>query len=43
MNIKNFWIYYNAVEAFAIKEFYIIVSLLLFGIVYKTVIEKNNN
>lgn len=39
--MNNFLTYYNTLEAFAIKEFYMIVSLLLVGIVYKTVIEKN--
>ena len=36
MNIKDFWIYYNGGEAFAVKEFYIIITLILFVIVSKT-------
>jgi len=39
--MNNFWTYYNAFEAFVIKEFYIITVLLLFAILSKTVLKKN--
>jgi len=37
--MNNFWLYYDAVEAFAIREFCLIIILLLIAIVSKTVIE----
>jgi len=39
--MNNFWVYYDAVEAFAIKEFYIITVLLLFAILSETVLKKD--
>lgn len=41
MNIKDFWTYYNAVEAFVVKEFYIIITLILFAIVSGTVLKND--
>jgi len=39
--MNNFWVYYDAVETFTVKEFCLIIILLLIAIVSKTVLEKD--